>query len=131
MIRLPASRLVFAFLAALLQWASIIEHAHAQAAHPDEMRREEKLRAEAKEALTTLANLIAARAERAKVLEKLRRDLKATTDSTIKKELEAEIKLESQKLEQVESQMSALTTGIDEAEVKDDNEGEFELQSEL
>ena len=131
MTRLPATRLVFAFLAALLQWVATAEHAHAQAAHPDETRREEKIRAEAKEALTTLANLIAARAERAKVLAKLRQDLKKTSDSTIKKELETEIKLESKKIEQIESQMSGLTTGIDEAEVKDDTEGEFELQSEL
>ena len=72
------SRFIIALLLASLQWVAVAGTAHAQAAHPDEMKREEKLRAEAKEALTTLANLIASRDERAKVLAKLRQDLKQT-----------------------------------------------------
>ncbi|MGI9426214.1 MAG: hypothetical protein ACR2PA_23755 [Hyphomicrobiaceae bacterium] len=129
--RPPAAGVLLALILAFLQSIALSSIALGQAAHPDEMQREEKLRGEAKEALKTLSNLIASRAERVSVLAKLRNDLKQAKDPTIKKELEEEIKTENQKLEQVDAQMSALTTGINESEIKDDTNKEFELQNEL
>jgi hypothetical protein len=106
--------------------------AHAQpAADPKELAREEKLRAEAKEALATLTSLLAARLAQSTAIEDLKRELKQVKEPALKKEVEEKIKAETTKLSQIDAQAAALTSGVATDEMLNDENQKFELQTEL
>ena len=116
--------LAFAFIA--------VPHSKALAQSDlSEMKREEKLRKEALEALGTLESLLGSKAEKSEQLEALKRELKAVKEPALKKEVEGKIKAETEKLEQIDKQLAALATGISEDEIQSDQNEKFELQAEL
>ena len=114
----------------------------AQLAHPGSARaqpklkkadieRVEKLRAEAAESLLTLSELLAARKEQAGGITKLKLSLRNAKEDATKKELETKIKAENGKLAQIDAQISALSTGVAEDDIKYDQSTKFDLKSEL
>lgn len=104
--------------------------AHAQSDDKDEAR-EQKLRIEAIEALDTLSNLRATRQELANTIKQMRSELKRASEATLKKEMEDKINAETQKLEQIDKQVSALASGVADDEINGDDTHKFDLQAEL
>ncbi len=101
------------------------------AALPEDLARQEKLRKEAIEALETLASLLAAKAVQERALNELRGEIKKVAEPALKKEVEAKIKAETEKLDQLDIQAAALTTGVAADEIGDDENRKFNLQGEL
>ena len=93
--------------------------------------RVEKRREEAANSLKTLADLLAARREQASAVKKLKTELREAKEDATKKELEEKIKTENSKLAQINAQISGLSTGVAEAEIKYDQTAKFDLKAEL
>ena len=79
-----------------------------------ELERAEKRRKEAAESLQTLADLLVSRKEQAAVVTELKTALSKAKEDATKKELEAKIKGENDKLAQISAQISGLSTGVAE-----------------
>jgi hypothetical protein len=90
-----------------------------------------KRRADAAEALDTLASMLKTNTDQAKAIKALKRELQHAKEAASKKELEEKIKQANVKLKQLNLQISALTTGVSGDEMKDDQAKAFNLQSEL
>ncbi len=125
-----ASRVVIAVL--ILMTCLQIYAAEAQPAlKKADIERAEKRRKEAAESLKTLADLLVARKEQAVVVAKHKSELRKANEDATKKELEAKIKAENDKLAQINAQISGLSTGVAEDEIKYDQTTKFDLQAEL
>lgn len=96
-----------------------------------DIERAEKQRAEAANSLLTLAELLAARREQAVAIKKLKLELRKAKEAASKKELEADITSANGKLAQIDAQISALSTGVAEDEIKYDQSTKFDLRGEL
>jgi len=97
----------------------------------EDIERKEKRRKEAVQSLETLADLLASSKEQKDVIDALKINLRNAKEAVTKKELEAKIKTESGKLAQIEAQISALSTGIDDDQRKGTQNAEFDLKTEL
>ena len=125
-----ASRVVIAVL--ILMACLQIYTAEAQPAlKKADIERAEKRRKEAAESLKTLADLLVARKEQAVVVAKHKSELRKANEDATKKELEAKIKTENGKLAQINAQISGLSTGVAEDEIKYNQTTKFDLQAEL
>lgn len=96
-----------------------------------ELERAEKRRSEAADSLRTLADLLVSRKEQAAVVKELKTALSQAKEDASKKELEAKIKAENDKLAQISAQISGLSTGVAEDEIKYDQTTKFDLRAEL
>ncbi|MFY0611137.1 MAG: hypothetical protein JXQ99_06405 [Hyphomicrobiaceae bacterium] len=96
-----------------------------------DIERVEKRRKEAANSLVTLADLLTARKEQAAVIKKFKAQLRQANEDATKKELEEKIKAENSKLAQINAQISGLSTGVAEAEIKYDQTTKFDLKAEL
>ncbi|MFT5507530.1 MAG: hypothetical protein ACI89J_000594 [Hyphomicrobiaceae bacterium] len=127
----------FAYGLLLLITFSVAQMAHSGWAYAQpslkkaDIERVEKLRAEAAESLLTLSELLAARKEQAGGITKLKLSLRNAKEDATKKELETKIKAENGKLAQIDAQISALSTGVAEDDIKYDQSTKFDLKSEL
>lgn len=97
----------------------------------EDIERAEKRREEAAESLKTLADLLVARKEQAAVVAKHKSELRKANEDATKKEFEAKIKAENGKLAQINAQISGLSTGVAEDEIKYDQTTQFDLRAEL
>jgi len=95
------------------------------------IERAEKQRAEAANSLSTLAELLVSRKQQADAIAKLKEELRKAKEDVTKKEMETAIKAETEKLAQIDAQISALSTGVAEDEIKYDQSAKFNLQAEL
>lgn len=96
-----------------------------------DIERVEKRREEAANSLKTLADLLTARKEQAAVVAKFKTELRKAKEDATKKELEVKIKTENSKLAQINAQISGLSTGVAEDEIKYDQTTKFDLKAEL
>ena len=104
----------------------------AMAEEDEDKERVEKERKEmAREALGTLGNLLDSKAEQTEVVETLKTELEGAKEEATKKELEAKIKTEQDKLSQLEARLIALTTGVADDAFSEKSAEPFDLQSEL
>ncbi len=97
----------------------------------EENQQQAKQRSEAMEALSGLDKLIAAEAEQAAIVKDLKQKLSEAKEDASKKELTKEVEAASAKLDQIEAQISDLSTGVTEAEFDSDTQKKFNLQEEL
>ncbi len=122
-----------AIIAALLVCVPLAtEISFAQEAEKDpEVLKEEKRRSEAKEAIDTLANLISGRREQTEIIEKLKIELKNASEEATQKEVNEKIEAATAKLDQINAQLTALSTGVADDEYSPSERGKFDLQAEL
>ena len=104
---------------------------HVQANEKEEAAKQVKRRAEASAALDTLASMLTTRGEQLKVIEDLKAELRRAKEDATKKEIEKKITAAQGKAAQLDRQISALTTGVSEEEMRGDEDEKFNLQSEL
>lgn len=97
----------------------------------EEKVKQEQQRAEAVEALTTLDQLLQNRQTQQQSIKRLKAELRAAKEDVTKKEIEATLKSETEKLERTEQQISALTAGITEEAYYERETKKFNLQDEL
>lgn len=97
----------------------------------EDVEREQKLRSEARNTLQTLGSLLEKRKEHLATLKALTNELKATKEEAIKKTVEEKIKAETKELQQLDKQISALTTAVSDDEANSDENQKFNLQAEL
>lgn len=97
----------------------------------EEIKREQKLRSEARDTLDTLGSLLENRDEHLATLKTLTQELKATKEEAIKKTVEEKIKAEREEVAQLDKQISALTTAVTEDEANSNENQKFNLQAEL
>jgi hypothetical protein len=97
----------------------------------EDIERNKKRRKEALNALETLSELLESSKEQKGVVAALKAELRDAKEAVTKKEIEAKIKIESGKLAQISSQISALSTGIGAGQRKYDQTTEFDLKNEL
>ncbi len=128
-------RKVFLFLAAMLIFltdlplpTSLVSQVVAEE-NDEEAEKERKEMA--REALGTLGNLLDSKAEQITVIENLKNELESAKEEASKKELEAKIKTEQDKLSQLEARLIALTTGVADDAFSDKSAKPFDLESEL
>ncbi|MGH1420039.1 MAG: hypothetical protein ACRBCJ_14380 [Hyphomicrobiaceae bacterium] len=100
-------------------------------AEENEKDAEKERREMAREALGTLGNLLDSKAEQIKVIDSLKVELEAAKEEASKKELEAKIETEQNKLSQLEARLIALTTGVADDAFSDKSAKPFELETEL
>lgn len=88
-------------------------------------------KAASKEALTTLRDLIEARRQQQATIKQLKSQLRAAKEDVTKKEVEAQLKTETDKLDKLEEQISALTAGTTEQDYYAREPESFNLNNEL
>lgn len=124
----PALALTFLLLVGLAPFGT----ASAQPAlKKADIERAEKERKEAANSLETLADLLVGRKEQEAVVAKLKNELRKAQEDASKKELEAKIATENDKLAQINAQISGLSTGVAEDEIKYNQSTKFDLKAEL
>ncbi len=96
-----------------------------------EIDEKKKAETEAREAIDTLGNLLAARKEQTEAVEDLKKELEAAKEDASKKELEAKIAEAQQKVTQTEAQLSAISTGVADDSFSSRQGEPFDLQSEF
>lgn len=109
---------------------------HPLAAQTEQPQTEEQQQAakeakDARESLTTLNQLLNARREQQATIKRLKSELRAAKEDVTKKEVEARLKTETERLAQIEDQISALTTGITEKDFYAREKEKFNLNEEL
>lgn len=124
----PALVLTFLLLAALAPFAPVSAQPALKKA---DIERAEKERKEAANSLETLADLLVGRKEQASVVAKLKGELRKAKEDASKKELEAKIAAENDKLAQINAQISGLSTGVAEDEIRYNQSTKFDLKAEL
>lgn len=87
--------------------------------------------AASREALTTLDDLIEARQQQQTLIKKLKSELRSAKEDVTKKEIEAQLKQETDKLEKLSKQISAITAGTTEQDYYSTESESFDLNSEL
>ncbi len=97
----------------------------------EEQQQEQKEATEARESLTTLIQLLEARRQQQATIKRLKTELRAAKEDVTKKEVEARLKTETERLGQLEEQISALTTGITEKDFYAREKEKFNLNDEL
>lgn len=88
-------------------------------------------RAESREALKSLSDLLEARRQQQQAIKQLKSELRAAKEDVTKKEVEARLKEETDKLAQIEEQISALTSGTTEQDFYAREKEKFNLNNEL
>lgn len=94
-------------------------------------KEEAKRAAEAREALTTLRNLLSSRSEQQQAIKELKDNLREAEEDATKKELEAKISEAQNKLAQTEAQLTAISTGVADDTFSTRQGEPFDLQKEI
>jgi len=100
-------------------------------ADEEDAKAEQERKEMAREALGTLGNLLDSKAEQLTIIENLKTELEGAKEDASKKELEAKIKTEQDKLSQLEARLIALTTGVADDAFSNKSAKSFDLESEL
>lgn len=93
--------------------------------------KEKKRRAEVVEALTTLGSILKTKSDQVAQIKDLKRQLRTAKEEASRKELEEEIQKANTKLEEIEAQILALTTGVAADALGPEKNEPFNLQNEL
>lgn len=113
-------------------WFSSPAHAQQPAAEPtEEDSKAAAQRSESREALKSLSDLLEARRQQQEAIKQLKTELRAAKEDVTKKEVEARLKEETDKLAQLEEQISALTSGTTEQDFYAREKEKFNLNNEL
>ena len=96
-----------------------------------EVAKEQKRRAEAKEAIETMSSLIQSRREQEAEIDKLKEELKNASEEATQKEVNEKIEAAQAKLDQINAQLTALSTGVADDEYSPNQTAKFDLQAEL
>ena len=110
---------------------SLVPTATAQQSDEEARAREIKRRAEASEALSTLSSMLVTRGERLAAVTKMKEDLRRAKEDASKKELEKAIQEANEGIARMDAQITALTTGVTNEDMRGDESGKFNLQAEL
>lgn len=97
----------------------------------EEQIKQREQETEAREALTTLNQLLKTSQTQKQSIKKLKAELRAAKEDVTKKEIEAALKIETTKEEQINEQITALTAGISDKTFFTEEKKEFNLQDEL
>ncbi|MGI9406852.1 MAG: hypothetical protein ACR2O4_10825 [Hyphomicrobiaceae bacterium] len=122
---------LFCFLAAAGTGFTPLD-ARAQTTTGDtKLSQEEKQRADAVEALQTLASLLTSRKEQVRNIDALKNSLRKAKEDASKAELEEQIKMSTDKLKRIDAQISALSTGASTDQINIRDNKKFDLTAEL
>lgn len=132
---MPRTRLSFPWIA--LTWLtcllllSVPARAQNDAKTAADTPAREAARAQEREALTTIGNLLKSRREQNQAIKTLKRELRAAKEDASRKEIEASIEEAQNKLAQLEAQLTAISTGVADDAFTNRQGKKFDLQGEL